>query len=147
VSEGPLSLQPEPSRCLLGAVVGLHLAALAALWLADLSPWLQLALTLALGVSAVQQWHSLDGTSVQAVTRLVIDPQGISWFTDRSGTRFQVDRIEAGLVSPLITLVRLHTAARRGRWLVFCHDSLSATDHRRLRVFLRWGNSYRETAP
>ena len=126
----PLRVTLEPSRRLRRGLIGLHLLAGAALWLAALPALVQVAGTGLLVVSLAWHLRPQPALSLRCGRRGELAlRQGETWQT--------LDQFQAPLVLPALTLLRYRTG-RSTQSRVILADCLPQEDFRRLRVWLMW---------
>ena len=137
-----LQIELKPSRRLAGALGGVHVLALAAVWL-SLDGWPQYLVACGLLLSA---WGCLSEilhrTSRAAVSLELLDDGRASW-RDRGATWHEGRLGEDHFVSSALVVMRLDQAQGGRKWLALAADSGAPEDLRRLRVWLRW---HRESA-
>jgi hypothetical protein len=128
----PLNVTLEPSRQLRWGLVGLHLLAGAALWLADLPLAGQGAGTGVLALSLVRHLRPQQTLTLRCGRRGELAlRQGETWQP--------LARFEAPLVLPGLALLRYQAGADKGaESRVILPDCLPPEDFRRLRVWLKW---------
>ncbi|MAB98523.1 MAG: hypothetical protein CMK71_10715 [Pseudomonadaceae bacterium] len=129
----------QPSRRLLVAYLTLLLVTVVVLLRLDLALWLRLAgCGLCLAHALWTLPRSILLSSKYAVSRLRADPDG--WYLYSRATGWQPIELRRDcLALPYCVILRYRLP---GRWwvsgLCIVHDSLSFTDHRRLRVRLKF---------
>ncbi len=129
----PLPLRCQPSRSLLGILLGLHLLAAAALFLAGLPDWARWAGVLTLAVGAAFQLRR------QETTELRLEPDGSLLLRSGEDEWRPAAVLAQTSVSPWLSVLRYRLEGEgRARSLAVLPDSLPADDFRRLRVWLRW---------
>lgn len=133
-----LSLEPRPSRVLIGALVMLHLLAAVVL----LFP-LNVPLVLRLGLLILVAWSLWHGVYAlrlragSAIVRMNWSSTGQWRLFTREGRRLEAHLLTDTLVLPALLILRFACQTGRGRTVVLSTDSLPADALRRLRVRLR----------
>jgi toxin CptA len=130
---GPaLALTITPSRWLRLALLGLHVAAVAAVLLADLAIWVHGLLLAGIVASLVLRLRQPPPLQLrcEADGSLLV----------QAGTDWQPAAVLAStMVTPNLTVLHYRPeGSRRAQTAVILPDSLPADDFRRLRVWLRW---------
>lgn len=129
-SEGPLRLEPRPSRRLAALTLAAHAGAAAVGLALPVPPAVRLLLFAAVAVSLVRVWPALARQVV-----VTWDPEGQWWWCE--GDREHPVRLRAdSYCSPALVVLRLE-APRWRRELVLLPDSLDGERLRRLRARLR----------
>lgn len=134
-----IELRLGPSRTLAVALGVAHSIALAAIWRA-LPAMLAAPMSLVVMCSAAAtiRRHALR-TSGDAVIGLAARAEGV-WLRRRDGQVLDGSVHPETVVLPWLVIVRLQEPGRHGeRAVVVARDSTTLAGHRRLRVFLRWG--------
>ena len=129
-SEGPLHLEPQPSRRLAALTLAAHMGAAAVALSLPVGVTARLLLASAVGLSLVWAWRGV-------ATRVAVtwDPEGEWWWRDETGERRVRLRADS-YCSPAMVVLRFQ-AARWRRDVVLLPDSLEPEVLRRLRVRLR----------
>lgn len=136
----PLRITITASRRLRVYLFGIHLAAALAIFIAALDPLLQSGMLIGLLLSLLY-YHGRASPEV----RLLADVDGqLSLYRQEQWS--EVNLLGSSMVLPACTLIRFSLPRDEKRWqqnqnLLVLADSLSATDFRRLRVWLRWRGS------
>jgi hypothetical protein len=132
-----LQIELKPSPRLAGVLGGVHVLALAAVWL-SLEGWPRYLVACGLLLSAVGCLSEiLHRTSRAAVSLELLDDGRASW-RDRGATWHEGRLGEDHFVSSALVVMRLDQTQGGRKWLVLAADSGAPEDLRRLRVWLRW---------
>lgn len=135
-----LEIELRPSFKLAGVLGGVHVLALAAVWL-SLEGWPRVLVACGLLLSAVGCLSEIfHRTSRAAVSLQLLDDGRASW-RDRGATWHECRLGDDHFVSAALVVMRLDQAQGGRKWLALAADSGAPEDLRRLRVWLRW---YRE---
>jgi toxin CptA len=126
----PLVIETQASAALKVLLVAVHLAALAALFLASLPGAVRLAGALLLGASLWATWNRLASVRLRARA----DGQLEIW---RDATWKPVPLRSDSVALPWLIVLRWREGRRRHS-LALPGDALPDDEHRRLRVWLRW---------
>lgn len=133
----------RPSRWLTLLLVAAHGAAILAVFSLPVlwAQWVLAFLILAnLGYVVWQEWRALDAAVVVAVKAEQV------WLETRGGEEVVVRLLPGSVVTPWLTVLRFGEENGRRTWgVVLLPDSLAGSDFRRLRVWLRWGLSERDS--
>jgi hypothetical protein len=140
-----ISVELRPSRRLLLAMTGAHLAAGLVLSLA-FEPGLLVICGL-LAVAASLAWLVIRGLRQVQAQSLEIVADGTCLVRRRDGLRQWKLRVDSTVLPWLVILRLADPGERRTGSLVLCPDSMAHDDWRRLRVFLRWGVRFVDAAP
>lgn len=131
----PVRLSLRRSRYEFILLVGLHMAAMPAPWLAALPAWLKVVIDLALLGSAVfylRRWRAMPYEGLRLL------PDG-SWALAKGSEEIDAEQMPGGYLSPYLIVLPLRPAGQRTVRLVLWPDSAPADDIRRMRVWLKWG--------
>ncbi|OQA33941.1 MAG: hypothetical protein BWY57_00849 [Betaproteobacteria bacterium ADurb.Bin341] len=134
----PITIGVHRSFFLVFAVVFVHVAAAAILFLPVWPVWLTVCCIFLFLVSAVFSWWQCQ--SAIEVLRLLAD--GRLECCCRGDRQFSEAQLLPGaMVHPLLTVIRLQCKGKTHA-VVLLPDSAPAEDRRRLRVWLRWRASF-----
>jgi len=135
----------RPSWTLAAILAAAHGAAIAAVVVVEMPPWLTFVAIAALFANLVLELRHALLRMPDAIVGIEISSDDVLSVQTRRGEWLESEVLGSSYVVSFLAILNLReTASRKSRRVVVLPDSMAAEDFRQLRVWLRWG---RERGP